>query len=88
LCLRAQLTAEDHAPADEKIPMNGSHVNVAFEGPSTLHSHPKQQQDEQAAGSAEPFEDYDDTGVYNYGIFVRDRCSRCRRSRIVRCTRF
>ena len=44
--------------------------------------------DDNVTGAVEPFGEYDDSGIYGYGIFTRDRCSRCRKSRIVRCTRF
>ena len=72
-----QLTVEDQALSTEKLQLNGSHLNPAFDPVLAA-----------APDTVKQFEDYDDTGVYNYGIFVRDRCSRCRRSRIVHCTKF
>lgn len=82
---------------DEKNLVTSSKVSLNADGTtsSSNHIHPttviqSQMEPELEPENPipEPFEDYDDTGVYNYGIFRRDRCSRCRRSKIMYCTKF
>ena len=75
----SKLTEKNEYP--EKV---GPVVNAAFEmeekeAPPTAAEKPDP--------VADQFGEYDDVGVYNYGIFTRNRCSRCRKSKIMYCTR-
>ena len=90
--LFAQFVPEDKTPVyPVSSSRKASYVNPAFT-PENGHAHPGEVSDMQLERGAEemlpePFGEYDDSGIYGYGIFARNRCSRCRMSRIVHCTR-
>jgi len=79
---------EQYPVYPEKSQPNGSHINPAFSTGIPLTS--RDDDDEkivEPTGPGAQFEDFDDTGTYGYGIFNRNRCSRCRMSRVMHCTR-